>query len=1031
MRGRSLVLPGLWWRRGLNLAVLAVAVVTTTAAALGPLYARASTESTLNDHLTEAGSATGLHFYADVDATSQGDMDRLRASVPKPGAILGYNSAIDGIYTPERIGVSTSAEGRGGVSSHLLWREGMCAHVAIVQGRCPSGAGEVMASQRTVDSDAYGWRIGTKLYIGDLSLDGIPGNPKGAVLSIVGTYRQNDVNEPYWFGRNYADQQFAPGAEDRPDQVDTLMVSQSAFAALPAPSFAVAEVDLPLDPDALRLTDVVHERRAVAAMLGHYPASQDIHVTTRLRTVLDDAHREQELVEVGTLLVTLQLGLLAWLVLFQVVADAIEARGNEIAMAKLRGLSPAATVRFGLAEPVVLLALAVPIGLLAAIGVTHAFAGSVLVPGVPVVMAWAPVVAALIAFGGGLLAAALAGYRTLTRSVLDQWRRTTRSPGHSRMGLVIDLLLALVAVTGLVALRAHHHARDTHDSATLLAPGLLVFAVALLGVRLLPLGCRWIARRTRASRRVGLFLASRQVARRPVGLRLAALLAVAVGLATFAVAGESVARTNRAARAHSELGASQVASIQYDGKQDPVAATHIADPDGHWAMAVATWLPDGGESVTGTVIGVDGPRLAAVAYRPAGGPRLASMGAVVGAASVPPITLSAPQVRLHITGSDLSAGTPYVQLNLRTEREAFVDIQLERLRSGAHAYVANLPCKSGCLFRGITWDRPVTVDATMRGRATLTGIDIGDGKTWQRLDASLTDPDGWRAAAPRGQATDELHVSSAGVTDNFKAVNGGFGGITYASSPSPIPAVATPDSYVSTSTLEIEDLLGADATFTVVQSADVLPAVLDNGVLMNVKFLQAELPAFSEEATWSVWLGPRAPPDALARLRAAGLHVQSVRTEQQRTEQLARQGPALALLLLLACAVAGAVLAVGGTAISIAASSRRRSYEIAALRTVGLPRAALLRAGLIEELLLLGTAVAIGVPTGLLAARLAMPVIPEFSDTTPVALHYVPRLAPTAIFASAFVVLLTVTAVLAAAWLMRAAVPDRLREAEG
>jgi predicted lysophospholipase L1 biosynthesis ABC-type transport system permease subunit len=231
--------------------------------------------------------------------------------------------------------------------------------------------------------------------------------------------------------------------------------------------------------------------------------------------------------------------------------------------------------------------------------------------------------------------------------------------------------------------------------------------------------------------------------------------------------------------------------------------------------------------------------------------------------------------------------------------------------------------------------------------------------------------------------------------------------------------------------LEIEDLVGADATFTVVQSADVLPAVLDNGVLMNVKFLQAELPAFSEEATWSVWLGPRAPPDALARLKAAGLHVQSVRTEQQRTEQLARQGPALALLLLLACAVAGAVLAVGGTAISIAASSRRRSYEIAALRTVGLPRAALLRAGVIEQLLLLGTAVALGVPTGLLAARLAMPVIPEFSDTTPVALHYVPRLAPTAIFASAFVVLLTVTAVLAAAWLMRTAVPDRLREAEG
>jgi hypothetical protein len=73
------VLPGLSWRRGLNLAVLAVALVTTTAAALGPLYARASTESTLNDHLTEAGAAIGLHLSADVDTTNSHDIDQLRA----------------------------------------------------------------------------------------------------------------------------------------------------------------------------------------------------------------------------------------------------------------------------------------------------------------------------------------------------------------------------------------------------------------------------------------------------------------------------------------------------------------------------------------------------------------------------------------------------------------------------------------------------------------------------------------------------------------------------------------------------------------------------------------------------------------------------------------------------------------------------------------------------------------------------------------------------------------------------------------
>ena len=145
---------------------------------------------------------------------------------------------------------------------------------------------------------------------------------------------------------------------------------------------------------------------------------------------------------------------------------------------------------------------------------------------------------------------------------------------------------------------------------------------------------------------------------------------------------------------------------------------------------------------------------------------------------------------------------------------------------------------------------------------------------------------------------------------------------------------------------------------------------------------------------------------------------------------LGRQGPALALLLLLVCAVVGTVLAVGATAISISASSRRRSYEIAALRAVGVSRRSLLGAGISEQLLLLGTAAVLGVPTGIIAARLAMPAIPEFADDTPIQLHYIPQWLPTLLFAGAFVVLLGLTAVLAAFALIRVAVPGRLRETE-
>jgi hypothetical protein len=88
----------------------------------------------------------------------------------------------------------------------------------------------------------------------------------------------------------------------------------------------------------------------------------------------------------------------------------------------------------------------------------------------------------------------------------------------------------------------------------------------------------------------------------------------------------------------------------------------------------------------------------------------------------------------------------------------------------------------------------------------------------------------------------------------------------------------------------------------------------------------------------------------------------------------------------------------------------------------------LLRAGVIEQLHC-SARLSLGVPTGLLAARLAMPVIPEFSDTTPW-LCTTSRGWRRGRFASAFIVLLTVTAVLAAAWLMHTGA-ERLREAEG
>ena len=1036
-----LLLRGLWWRRGLTGAVLAVAVATTTTAALGPLYARAAAESTLQDHLTQAGPSAGLSFKADLDIGSPAEYAAAQRSIPRPGAIHGYNRVIAGLYTAAGLGTTLASSGsgspQGAVNSHLVWRDGQCGHLVIVSGRCPTAPNEALVSQRTVDAKVYQWKLGRTIDLGPITLPddpnfGVP-VPDPKPVRIVGTYRPKDAGDPFWFGYNYFDAQ--PGADDRPDTVDSMFVDKSEFTSFAKNTFVEADFDYPLTPSDIRLADVPAQRAAVRSVLEQHPATAPVGVETKMLAVLDAAAAEHRLVDTATLLVTLQLALLAWLVLFQVVSDAIEARGNEIAMAKLRGHSPRATIRFGLGEPLALLAAAVPIGILVAWLITHLFAASVLVTGVPIAMTWPAVFTALIAFGGGVVAAVLAGHRTLTRSVLDQWRHTTRAPGHGRLVLLLDVVLAGAAVAGLFALREAHQTGTSNDTAALLAPGLLVFAVAIIGVRLLPLACTGIARMTRGSRRIGVFLASRQVSRRPVGLRLAALLAVAVGLATFAVAGETIATTNRDARADAELGANRIATVQFDRGVDPVEAVKRADPHGTWAMAAATWLPDGGDSVAGTVLGVDASRLPTVGKPAAGGPSLANIAQTITGSAMPTVTFTDARVRVHVQVANLR-GTPHprLQLNLRTPTQPYYNVEGPTLETGSHTYELSTSCRAGCVLRGLTWDRPFSATQDLSGSVTVTRIEFGDGRRWRAMDLGLDRSDSWRAALPQGTATDRVSVSADGVHDTFGSTDGGYGGIAYGSAPSPLPAVATPRAIVTGPPRpkhpQMSDTLNTVAFIKVAEQAPVLPAVLDNGFIFDVRYLLAELPGFVSEAKWQVWMDSSAPPDALKRLTAAGFQIQKVSTHNARVTVLGRQAPALALLLLLACAIAGAVLAVGGTAISVSANGRRRSYQIAALQAVGTSRRSLLVASVSEQLLLLGTAVLLGLPTGLLAARLAMPVIPEFSDTTPISLRYTPQWLPTLAFAGGFVLLLAATALVAAWGLLRIAVPSRLRETE-
>jgi putative ABC transport system permease protein len=1033
----ALLLRALWWRRGLSAATLLVAAITIGAGSLGPLNARAADESTLRDRLTGSASDAALHFTFTRNIQTEDSLAAVAALGPKPGSIKAYPSTVvAGVLGVRASMPAQVAIGDQGPRTRMIWRTDACAHLVLIQGRCPSRPGEALASERTLQGNYYGWQVGTRLVLsGAPQTIGSAGGPEqsGIPVTLVGAYRLRKATDPYWQGRNYFDAH--PGSGDGPDTVDGLFVDHSELPAV-LPSQLEVQVDYPIAADQVRISDVPALKADLTNLvqLRSQPGVGDSFSTDVLR-VLAAAQAERKLIELSTLLVSLQLAVLAWLVLFQVVADAVEAKGSEIALAKLRGLGPAATLRFGLAEPMLLVALATPLGLLGGWLSVRLFAATVLVPGTPVSFTRATAVAVAGSLAGSLVAAAAASRKTLRRSVLEQWRRT---PGHqpNPLMLALDIALAAAAVLGLVLL--HRAGRDgSPRPATLLAPALLVFAVALLGIRLLPVVLRPLLPATRGSSRVALFLAARQVVRRPAGLRLAALLAVAIGLATFAIAGEGVSSRNRNLRADLEVGASAVAPVQFEPLHDPVAATRQADPSGRWAMATASWLPDGGGSVTGQVLAVDPSRLAAVSYSGGSAPDPAQAATALRPANLPPpLVIRTTRLRVSIEALQLSAGNrPTVQLDLIRTGRAAVAVRAGSLALGAHPYTATVPCADGCTLTGITWDRPIDTFNDLTGTVRVSKLEMLGGGRWQPVNSGLATPGHWRQQPSRlGNSVDALSVTEGGLQDVYTSTSGGSAGIEHADTPRPTPVLASPGGLIPGATtnpnLQMSDQTGAVAHLRVVGTPAVLPSVLDSGVLIDLAAVRAQLPAFDAEASWSIWLGPDAPADAIDRLRAAGLVLDRGSTATGRADELGRQGPALALRLLVVCAIAGSILAVGGTAIAIASTGRRRSFELASLRAVGISRRTLLGACILEQLLLLGAAVVLGVPAGYLAARWSMPAIPEFADTTPVAMSYSPALTGVLLFALAFVLLLGITAVLAGRALLQAAAPARLREAE-
>lgn len=1031
MDSARLLVKALLWRYASSIALLLVATSAVTAAAAGPLYLAAADQSVLQSTLDAApvydrGVTLTAQpaVRAEIGQSAVGRLTRAIAAVPDLRRWL-----LPGIRTV-RVGgdlAATESEPTG-YAFELVAREGSCQRLAIVRGACASQQGDVAISDRSAAE--------LHVDLGSSVLMRLAGRPVVQPLRVVGIYHPGDFRLPYWWGLDFFN--FAPPLPNlfnpQPFYLDSFFTTETTTDSLPPVAFPEVTQEMPLRGRGLRQADLAPLTAALEAdgraMVDGYQVTVDPGLAGLLRQA-----RDQQAAMVGIAgLVDLQLVLLALLVLYAVVVNANEAREHEVALAKLRGLTPLGVASAGLLEPAALLCLALPAGVGAAWLLVTAVAARLLVPGTRAIVDPPTLAAAAAAFAGGLLAIGLGGRQVLVRSLNDQLRRAGRGREATRFGLALEVAAVALAGAGFVDLTLGGAARDAgSDPLGVLAPGLLAIAVAVAAMRLLPMAGWLVSRRTRFSPHLATFLAVRQVARRPTGLRLVLLLSIASGLAVFAVTTWAVADEDRALQAEFQVGAARVLTVRAPAGADLETAVRRADPGGRQAMAVVQY-----HISSENLLAVDSGRLAAVTAWPAATADR-SLPAVARWLSPPlpaSVRVSGTDMRLTFDTALSASPAPDLQATV-VEPDGQADTaDLGSLAPGAHAYTAGLPpaCATGCRLTALAplWPAAAEPSPNATVSALWTGAEAraGSGQPWQPFDAGLATPARWRPSGP-GAAIAEAGGGRRALRLTF-ADDTTAPSIRSADLPPSLPALVTPDVVAingagSDTAIVAEGLDSGSLVLDGRAHASALPRLGASGILLDLGLARrAQVAPQGPAGTDEVWLSAGAGPALVGRLRGQGLTIERDESSLAIKRRLDQGGPALAYALFLLAAAAAAVLAVGATVFMLSTVARARAHEVALLRAVGVRPGPVFRALLGEQLLLLISGLACGTVAGLVGAGAALPGLPQTAgQATSVALP----LGPLAALAAGLLAALVAAAAAGVAAVIRSASPASLRTA--
>ncbi len=842
---------------------------------------------------------------------------------------------------------------------------------------------------------------------------------------VVGTYDANTADPKVWGAVSPA--QFLPSqAPDGPDRLDEVVVDDETFLGfsgdLAATSFRA------LDATTVHASGVPDLREAVEAATVTTASSggstPKVLVTSGLPAFLDALDPDLADVAAAAFAVTAALVLLAWFALFLVVSATSEERSGEVALAKLRGMGARSTFLFGLAEPLVLILVAVPVGLALGYAVNAFITGIAMTPGTDTAITESALLALAVGFLGGVVAATLASRRILTAPVIEQLRRTGGRRARLARSVAVDAFAIALLAAGIYQLR-----RGGTDVLALLTPSLIALTMGLLAVRVLPRLARVEVARTRGSRRVAGFVASSNIARRPAGLRTVVLLSLAVGLTVFAVDGWAVASANRDTVAPAEIGGWEVLHVRSYSPGSLLTAVRAADPSGTQALAAVSST----DGTRGGLIAVDASRLGAVAAWDAAwtGSSRDEIGSLLHPPQVAePIPLE-DELSIDLEYAP-AAGSGAVNLAVAVRDAGGLPhtVGLGELRPGTSTYRADL---TRCVDAPCTLEAfivtPSPLASTAAGTVTISGAQDSGGD----VDLTSAGSAGWRSGATsllvRIPPVADVSVEEPGRLVTSFDVEGASAAVEVADHPTELPVFRGSDAVVSegVDTGPKVTILDGHAVPAQVLGSGVLPRKLRTGALADLPFALEAMGSAPTLLDYQVWLSPDAPPSIRAELEAGGFEVLDVDSVEERLTELAQGSAALALRLFLIAAVVALLIAAGTVLAGTYISARRRAYELAAMRSLGAHHRVLVRSGRLEQLALAVTGVALGAVAGLLGAALTLPNLLASASVDNPTPWFGPAWLPVLATIVGVLILLALVAEVGARRTARLAQPDLLR----